>query len=347
MVIDFYFRIFLNIMSFSVALVLGFLFITAKSKNKKANVFLSLFLWSISLEVLDVILYSVDGIPASIPQCSLFTFPFLFLYIIKTLNKKIKWGYFLLFAPGILFNLSLFLVYAVTYFDYVFNISLLVFILYILKLHQRSIGDFYSDTENKMLSWIKQLVYIALFFHIIWVFEDIIGIYNEAVTFYFVIASDILTFFMLYWIGHNGFSQSEIFTSIQFQNTTGDISEKPDVTIKMNEKFAQISKIILQEKLFTDNHLNLKTLSNHLNLGEKELSIIINKNTKNNFYHFINRFRIDEFKKLLSSPKSKQLSILGLAQEAGFSSKSTFYSVFKNTEGITPKQYQKQLNKSE
>ena len=74
---------------------------------------------------------------------------------------------------------------------------------------------------------------------------------------------------------------------------------------------------------------------------------MINTYTQNNFYHFTNQFRVKEFKKLLLSTKAKQLSLLGLAEEAGFYSKSIFYTVFKDAEGITPKQYQNQLKKSE
>ena len=74
---------------------------------------------------------------------------------------------------------------------------------------------------------------------------------------------------------------------------------------------------------------------------------MINTHTQNNFYHFTNQFRVEEFKKLLLSTKAKQLSLLGLAEEAGFYSKSIFYTVFKDAEGITPKQYQNQLKKSE
>ena len=74
---------------------------------------------------------------------------------------------------------------------------------------------------------------------------------------------------------------------------------------------------------------------------------MINEHSKTNFYQFINGFRVSEFKMLMQSPKAQQLSILGLAEEAGFSSKSTFYTAFKAVEGVTPKQYELSLKKSE
>jgi len=70
------------------------------------------------------------------------------------------------------------------------------------------------------------------------------------------------------------------------------------------------------------------------------LSTIINQEAKTNFYNYINQFRVKEFKRLLQTPKAQQYSILGLAKEAGFNSKSTFYAAFKGIEGMAPKEYQ-------
>lgn len=329
-----------DILSISTAFMLGLLFITSKSKNKKANLFLGLFLWSLSLEVLGAFVEILE-VDLLIINTSLFTIPLLFFYINETLNRKFNWIHLLFFIPGILTNFDL----SFYVFEYVFNISLLIYILKIVKNHQLKVGDFYSDIENKTLSWIYAIVYIFLFFQVLWIIEDLVGLQNESFTEYFAFTSNILTFFMIYWIGYNGFSQSEIFTSSLFQSET-----KEDVFINFSEtkkQFEKISSTILKEKLFTKTDLNLKSLSLQLNLKEKELSKLINTHTQNNFYHFINQFRIEEFKNLLTSPKAKQLSLLGLAEEAGFSSKSTFYTAFKNSEGVTPKQYQNQLKKSE
>ena len=56
--------------------------------------------------------------------------------------------------------------------------------------------------------------------------------------------------------------------------------------------------------------------------------------------------RIEEFKKHLIEVEHQKLTLFGLAQEVGFSSKSTFYTSFKSIEGMTPKQYQSKLKKS-
>mgnify|MGYP000113413317 CR=1 FL=1 len=343
--------------------MLGLLFLTIKSNNRRANIFLGLFLWSLSVEVAGSLMsaLSEEDFTEStfeVFQSSLFTIPFLLLYVSQTINTKFKNCYFLLFLPGVLINLvsSLFPEPESwpdfsPVIEYIFNIGLLLYILKLLNNHKLEVRDFYSDLENKTLSWIKNIVYIFLYFHVLWILEDIISFQNEEWASPFAAVSVILTFFMVYWIGYNGFSQAEIFKSKLFvatENATEDstVFNQTPSTQEFGQ-FKDIKNQIISEKLFTDVNLNLRSLAEKLQMNEKQLSKLINQQTKSNFYHFINGYRISEFKELLKSPKAQQLSILGLAQEAGFSSKSTFYTAFKTIEGTTPKQYELSLKASE
>lgn len=335
-----------DILSIATAIMLGFLLITLKSKNKNANIFLGMFLWSLAIEVLESFLESVSfqEIEIQIMQTTFATIPLLLLYVQATLKIKFKVLYLILFLPFVISNLIGFHEELIKYIEYIFNLTLLYIILRKIKEHQNKVTDYYSDIENKTLLWIQTIVYIFLFFHAFWILEDIIGFQSEVITQYFAFSSGILTFFMIYWIAYNGFSQQEIFTTSLFQ-----IEEKKEVFVDEDtkEEFEQVSGIIEKDKLYLDGNLNLRTLSEKVNIKERELSKLIKTHTNKNFYHFVNQFRVQQFKKLLTSPKAAQLSLLGLAQEAGFSSKSTFYTAFKNVEGVTPKQYQDSLKKSE
>lgn len=343
-----------DILTLATALMLGFLFLTVKTENKKANLFLGLFLWSLTIEVLGVLTQSISEDVFNIPITGLFTILFLFLYVNQTINNTLKKWYLLLFIPGVVINGINYLnidINLLEIFDYIFNIFLLVYILNTLKQHKNNISNYYSDLEHKTLSWIKTIVFIYLGFHVLWIVEDIISFKNEDIIEYFASLSTILTFFMVYWIGYNGFSQSEIFKNKLFilsKKEDDNIEDKIDILYEESKKeYIKIKTRIETEKLYTNRALNLRNLSTILEIKEKELSKLINKHSKTNFYQFINGFRVAEFKKLLASPKAKQLSILGLAEEAGFSSKSTFYTAFKAVEGITPKQYEMSLKTSE
>ncbi|MEZ4851347.1 MAG: helix-turn-helix domain-containing protein [Bacteroidia bacterium] len=80
-------------------------------------------------------------------------------------------------------------------------------------------------------------------------------------------------------------------------------------------------------------------LAEMLDILPNHLSQLINEKEGRNFYQFVNHYRVEEFKRRVELPESKHLSLLGLAMECGFNSKSTFNSVFKQMVGVTPSGY--------
>lgn len=343
----------LDLFSFITTLVLAVLFIIQKSDNQKANVYLALALFSLAFEVFDVLSQSIYPIELRFIQTSLFTIPFLFFYIYQSTNQSIKKKHYLLFLPGMILNALLYFDLGESerkFFEYAFNITLLIFIWKQLKNHRERLQEYYSDLEYKTLKWIMLIIYVFLGFHVLWIMEDIIGFQNDRIADYFALLSSLLTFFMIFWIGHFGFSQQESFQKKLFiENSPKDKlpKELPIIENKDEEAFKQICSEILEKRIFINPKLNLRLLAQELDLNEKELSRIINQQSETNFYQLINRFRVDEFKKLLHSPEAQKLSIIGMAEESGFNSKSTFYAAFKSIEGLTPKQYEQEFNQSD
>jgi len=69
--------------------------------------------------------------------------------------------------------------------------------------------------------------------------------------------------------------------------------------------------------------------------------MLINRHFGINYYEFINRYRIEEAKRMLTSAEHKSTTITDIYLQVGFNSKSVFYTFFKKIEGITPTQYRK------
>jgi AraC-like DNA-binding protein len=154
-----------------------------------------------------------------------------------------------------------------------------------------------------------------------------------------IIISHFGTLFSVLWIGFSSLRQVQIYeTNFKLEIQEEDNALLSDIEIK--QQLDRISKQIEEEKIFAEQDLNLETLAELVNIKAKELSTIINQGFGNNFYHFINSFRIQYFKQILTKSDYKNISIEGLSQLSGFKAKSTFYSAFKKTEGITPKQYE-------
>jgi len=96
-----------------------------------------------------------------------------------------------------------------------------------------------------------------------------------------------------------------------------------------------------QEKAFLDADLTLNKLAQQLNVHYNHLSQIINERLKRSFNDFINSYRIEEAKKKLENPEENKKTILEIAYETGFYSKSVFNTAFKKFTGMTPSEYRK------
>lgn len=92
---------------------------------------------------------------------------------------------------------------------------------------------------------------------------------------------------------------------------------------------------------YLDDSFTLKKLSDQLNIPGHHLSMTLNLSLKQNFYIFINSYRINEVKRRLLDPKWDDHTILTIAFQTGFNSKSTFNTMFKKFTGMTPTRFRK------
>jgi AraC-like DNA-binding protein len=100
---------------------------------------------------------------------------------------------------------------------------------------------------------------------------------------------------------------------------------------------------MIKDKAYRKSDLSIDDLASKLKIHHNYLSQVINEREKKNFYEFVNHFRLEEFKKLLSEPKNRNYTLLALAFECGFNSKSSFNRYFKKSTGKTPSEYFSEL----
>jgi AraC-like DNA-binding protein len=99
------------------------------------------------------------------------------------------------------------------------------------------------------------------------------------------------------------------------------------------------------DKLYLDPELNMLKLSQELGFPSHLLSQAINQKEGKNFFDFINTYRVEEAKSMLSNLKFNHHSVEGIGYECGFNTKATFYSTFKKQTGETPAEYKKRHQK--
>ncbi len=128
---------------------------------------------------------------------------------------------------------------------------------------------------------------------------------------------------------HNNSSKNE-------SETGGELDPAIRATL-----FDSVKNQVESGKLYLDNDLTLTRLSVLTGVSKHHLSEVLNRHAGKNFYEFINGYRVDFVRKRFAENTDR--SILDIALEAGFSSKSTFNAIFKQFTGQTPTQYRRTL----
>lgn len=221
----------------------------------------------------------------------------------------------------------------------------------LLKQHRKSINQLFSYNEEINLRWVNHVVYSSLLLFIfasIWIFGAtqfaLLSIKNA-----FSLVGISLSL-MLIAFGFYGFRQTEIFSNIKRTITTNEntsdernertLYSKSGLTLKKIQIIAERLKIhMLDKKPFLNEDLNVQMLSEQLEILPTHLSQVINQHYKVSFYDFINQYRVEQATIMLSSNDYTHLTILGIAFECGFKSKSSFNRYFKKYTGKAPSKF--------
>jgi len=122
----------------------------------------------------------------------------------------------------------------------------------------------------------------------------------------------------------------------KYQKVNENIDMKP-----LKRDLEMLQNYMTEEKPFKDDSLSLDQLAEKLYISPRYLSQVINTCLSQNFYTFINSYRVEEAKALLSNPLNRDESVLAIAYDSGFKSKTSFNTIFKKMTGMTPSQYKK------
>ncbi|MDN3581789.1 ABC transporter permease [Mucilaginibacter flavus] len=114
---------------------------------------------------------------------------------------------------------------------------------------------------------------------------------------------------------------------------------KPALPADVRQKGIWLKKELKANQYYLDPELNLRSLAEKLDMHPNELSRIINTALKKNFSDFINEFRVADVARKIHDPAFEHLTLLGIAFESGFNSKTTFNRTFKQLTGKNPAEY--------
>lgn len=126
-------------------------------------------------------------------------------------------------------------------------------------------------------------------------------------------------------------AELQIEETIPYQNSLLSEAEKKSIS-------ESIIDIFEQKKIYLNPELNMDMLAEKLKTPKHQLTEVLTTTIQKNFFQLVNSYRVEAVKKMLLDSKNNY-SIEAIGYECGFSSKSTFYSVFKNMTNETPIQF--------
>lgn len=107
--------------------------------------------------------------------------------------------------------------------------------------------------------------------------------------------------------------------------------------------FARITKLLNEERVFTKKDLTVEDIAKKMGTNIKYVSSAIKAASEMNFNTFINTYRVEEAKLLLSDNNRINWKIEAISEECGFNNSTTFYQTFKKITGLTPASYRKMV----
>lgn len=229
-----------------------------------------------------------------------------------------------------------------------------------ISFYKQQLNDFYSNSDKIALGWLHRLLYVFMFYYLLSVVFVIVSYSFHISEDYF--PSDFIRCIIIFTIAAyavkqptlsgiqnniHSIKEDEVLNEEQVvpEKIDSDIAtqiigtDKPTQPKEVNADLLQkIIDTVETEQLYLNEELTIADLAKKLGYSSKTISHNINNGLQKSFSLFINEYRVNLFKEKKASGKYDQLSIMGLAYDCGFNSKSTFNRIFKEITGSSPKE---------
>ena len=212
-----------------------------------------------------------------------------------------------------------------------------------LRQHEKNVRLFASDTHTIDLWWLRYFLLGIALMILLW-FNDLFLRFPLPTPWGYLLA--------VYFIAYFSLRQGEVFPfdqqsvveikAIIQEEKTKTLRQPRLSDVEFETLKRRLEERMTKDQLYLNATLGLPELAAMMNTSSHQLSYLINEGFNENFFQFVNRYRIEEAKRLLHSQKHRHLNMLGIAYESGFNSKTTFNTTFKKLTGLSPSEFQQQ-----
>ena len=352
--------------------VVAFLLLMFSRGENPSHVFLAFAILSFCLLFLKIMMYynGISGMPtfSYLPNAfELATAPLFYLYLLALTEKDFKWRpkyllHFLPFAIAEIYALLLFFIthdlptvnakdlLAMRFYygpikeveDWLIVASILTYLYFGYQKYnqfQQQVKDNTADSAYPTLHWLRNILFLSGVL-IIWLVINMslsrLSLIEQQTEIhwkmYFIYQAAVT-----YYLGFMAYRQQQpdleqIYNSQETQKSSKVSLRKAQTVVE------KLHVLLNQEKIYLDPGLNIRQVAELMSVSPSNLSQVINERLNKSFRELINDYRIEDIKNKLIDPENKA-SILSLALESGFNSEASFYRVFKNSTGQTPKAF--------
>ncbi len=342
-------------------LMLGLVLLSNRSIKRQSNRILSLYMFSNSLLLIHFLFSLLDIY--NLPTIAVFYYllgPLIYLYVRSMCVKNFK------LRPrdlihGIIFIIMVLYVIGKVIFlkadannnwynqeNFITQIILHIQIaLYVIASlvsiynYRIEIKNHYAAIEQINLSW---LLFIIIAFATMWGTDFIAFVISLSIedsgniSYYLIVCSITINLLFANYLVYKGLRQPDVFSGIKApEKYSGSKITEEEST----KKVSQLKDLMENKKPYLNPDLTIKDLSEQFNIHHKFLSQIINSQFDQNFYDFVNQYRIDEAKEIMIRNTDEKKTILEIVYEVGFNSKSAFNNAFKKNTGKTPSEFKR------
>lgn len=207
------------------------------------------------------------------------------------------------------------------------------------------VKDEFSAIQKMEMEWLRWLLYAFFLLYLslglaFYLFNrDVYASFDYEVYFYLV------AFVLIYFITYRTLNQSQVQVPKEGPKTGLGQNHASSVKVNVDPVLSTtLVDLMKSEKPFLEGDLTATQLAKMCSVSRHQLSQVLSKSLNTNFYDYVNYLRIEEFKKRVESGEYKHLTLLAIAFDSGFNSKTSFNTAFKKNVGVTPSQYKKNFD---
>ncbi|HOE04878.1 MAG TPA: helix-turn-helix domain-containing protein [Bacteroidales bacterium] len=264
--------------------------------------------------------------------------PFIFVLIIVWTGARLRMDHYFFDDVFLPYRIALAVCLIASFFLYWY---LSIKTIHRYRMHLKN--EYSSIESNIKLGWLLFVLIFYIIFNLWLIAAGFIEVFSVIETNYvvYILISNLFLVFAFIFYG----LRQQVLMPAHTDNTETTTYAESKLSDEEKHRIAQKLMLYFDTKQpYLDRELTISSLAAQLGTQRYKLTEVLNSELHKNFYRFVNEYRIEKAKAMLTDRSNDKLSIEAIGYDCGFNSKTTFFTVFKSFTGLTPMQYKTQIS---